>query len=80
MNKHESIPVITVSAVLLIYCSLIAAKIAPLAILIIYTLSPFLLFWMIYKVIRHGSFKGKELSENEDWGYADTSKEDLGAF
>jgi fatty acid desaturase len=80
MNKRETIPVITVTSLLLIYCLLIVARVAPLVILIIYVLSPFLITWMVYSIIRHGSFKAKELHKEEDWGYADTNKEDLGAF
>lgn len=44
-----------------------------------FVLSPVLLIWMVYTVIRHGQYDGPELDE-EEWGYEDRDKDDLGIF
>jgi hypothetical protein len=46
---------------------------------ILFFLSPFLVIWMVYRVIRYDSYHGKELND-EEWGYADKKKEDLDMF
>ena len=37
----------------------------------LFLLSPMLLLYLFYSVIRHGHFSGKELKEGEEWGYED---------
>lgn len=46
---------------------------------IMFILSPFLVLWMVYTVLRFGKFEGKELDDQE-WGYCDRSRESLGIF
>jgi hypothetical protein len=75
MKKAAIIPVITVSAILLIYTILSALGTAPNVILFIFALSPFLMVWMVLSVIRYGKFTGKELRDDQHWGYED--REDL---
>lgn len=38
---------------------------------LMFLLSPFLVVWMVITVLRYGRHSGKELSENEEWGYED---------
>jgi hypothetical protein len=38
---------------------------------LIFTLSPILVMWLVYNVIRNGKYSGRELDENEEWGYTD---------
>jgi hypothetical protein len=71
------IPVIIVSAVLVLYLILILTKAPLLYINIIFTASPFLVSWMVYCVIRYGKYKGRVLSEDEEWGYADKEKSEV---
>lgn len=33
--------------------------------------APVVLAWLAYTVIRFGKFDGRELGENEEWGYED---------
>jgi hypothetical protein len=42
--------------------------------------SPFLVIWMAYAILRYATYKGKELGNDEEWGYADRNKDDLGIF
>lgn len=43
------------------------------------SLSPVLVSWMVYTILKYGEYKGKELGEDE-YGYADKNKEELGIF
>lgn len=45
-----------------------------------FMLAPFVLGWMAYTIIRYGKFDGKELKENEEWGYSDKEKDSLDIF
>jgi len=42
--------------------------------------SPFLVIWMAYTIIRYAPYNGKDLKEDEEWGYADKDKDELGVF
>lgn len=42
--------------------------------------SPLVLLSMAYIIIRYGRYSGKEMKEDEEWGYEDKKKEDLGLF
>lgn len=37
----------------------------------LFLFSPLLIIAMIYMVIRYGKYTGRELNENEEWGYED---------
>ena len=74
MNNKELIPVATVTSLLIIYTILIATRSLLLIANGIFIASPSLIVWMIYSVIRFGKYNGRELSEDEEWGYADKEK------
>lgn len=74
MNRNEAIPVITVSVILIFYAILILTRVSFPFINFLFFISPFLLIWMVYNVIRFGDYKGRELEEDEEWGYADKKK------
>lgn len=42
--------------------------------------SPFLVIWMAYTILKFGTYNGHELEENEEWGYQDKNKDELGVF
>lgn len=42
--------------------------------LFMFSLSPVLLIWMVYTVLKYGVYSGKELKDNEEWGYEDYFK------
>jgi hypothetical protein len=71
MNRAEFIPVLVVSSLLFVYVvSLIWFK-ASFFSAIIFTLSPLLVIWLVYSIVRHGEYNGKELKADEEFGYAD---------
>jgi hypothetical protein len=39
-----------------------------------FVLSPFLVGWMAYTILRFGKYEGRELQESEEWGYQDRDK------
>jgi hypothetical protein len=45
-----------------------------------FALSPFLIVWMAYSILRYGKFNSRELQEHEEWGYCDKKKDELGMF
>jgi hypothetical protein len=73
MRKAELIPVVFVSALLGLYCLLILFNIYLRVAWAILSLSPLLLAWTAYSIIRHGKYNGAELKEGEEWGYSDRS-------
>jgi hypothetical protein len=80
MNRKERIPVLVVSGILILYMLLMVARDSSRLPYIIFAISPLLIIWLAYNVIRHGEYKGKELEEGEEWGYTDKNKNDLGMF
>jgi len=47
--------------------------------MIMMLLSPVLICWMVYTVLRYGKYDGPELGD-EEFGYQDKPKEELGIF
>jgi hypothetical protein len=45
-------------------------KYIPLAFLI-FSISPIALIVMVYLILKDNGYKGRELKENEEWGYQD---------
>jgi hypothetical protein len=41
--------------------------------------SPLMILWMVYTVLKHGKYGGKELG-NDEFGYHDKRKDELGVF
>ena len=79
MNYSERTAVIVVSGLLLLYILLVVTSSLPVITGIIFSLSPLLVVWLVYKVVRFGKTV-KELKEEEEWGYADKSKDESGMF
>ena len=78
MARKPAFAVTVTSSILLLYCILIAGN-SPLA-YIIFSISPFLIIWTAYSIIRYGIFSSRELKKDEEWGYDDKSKEELGTL
>ena len=70
MNKKEAIPVIVVSILLFFYAVLILFQIRLPVAYFIYIVSPLCVGLLVYSVIRHGEYKGRESEKDEEWGYA----------
>jgi len=73
MNKAEWIPVSIVSCLLLVYCLLVFWGKASGFAAFVFTFSPLLVIGLVYSVIRHGEYKGRELNKDDEWGYYDKS-------
>jgi uncharacterized RDD family membrane protein YckC len=71
MNRAEAVPVVAVSIILVVYAVLIFFETWLVMAGLIFTLSPILVMWLVYNVIRNGKYSGRELDENEEWGYTD---------
>lgn len=71
MKKAELIPVLIVSSLLLFYVVLAFLDKASGFTSFIFSFSPLLVIWLVYAVIRHGQYKGKELKSDEEFGYTD---------
>ena len=69
MDPRAKIPVIVSTALLMVYVLLLVFD-APMPLVTsIFTLSPFVIVWTVYAVIKHDRYKGRELREGEEWGY-----------
>ena len=73
-----AVPFVTVY--LLVYYLLFDGGASADVIAVMFFLSPFLVAWMVITILKHDKYKGKQLSENEEWGYADKEKDSLGIF
>lgn len=80
MVQKPSFAVASVSIVLVVYCTLIGFDISLPFVYFIFTISPFLMVWLVYTIIRFGVYNGKEFRDDEEWGYQDKDKEELNIF
>ena len=78
MNR-SSIAVLLSSMYLLVFLVLLQLGYSSIS-WILFLLSPFLLLYLIYSIIRYGKYTGKELSEGEEWGYEDADRKKLGTW
>ncbi len=69
--KHEYIAIGLVSLILLFYTVLAVFGLFPGMVILIFSLSPVLLIWMVWVVLKHGTYTGPELQAGEEFGYAD---------
>ena len=44
----------------------------------LFLFSPLVVIYMVYMVLKYGVYTGRELEENEEWGYEDIDKEKAG--
>lgn len=77
MIKKPFFAVAIISIILLVYCVLVGFNISLPVAFFIFSISPFLVAWLAYTIIRFGIYEGKEFPEDEEWGYQDKRKEDL---
>ena len=78
MLQKPNFAVIITSIILVVYCIFIVL-ISPIA-YFIFSISPILVLWTAWSIIRFGVFRSKELTKDEEWGYNDITKEELGIF
>lgn len=63
--------VLFVSTYLLIYTVIAHTTALSLLAPFLYFLSPFLVIWMVYTVLKKGEYTGPELLPDEEFGYQD---------
>ncbi len=80
MLKNPAFAITAVSLYLLVYVVLAQLQFSASVLVSIFSFSPVIVIWMVYTVIRFGSYSGKELQDGEEWGYEDKKKEDLQIF
>ena len=69
-----------VTGFILLYCVLILLGVSVSLIQIVFLLFPVFMIWLVYTVLRHGRYEGDELQHDEEWGYEDKDRTDLGTF
>jgi membrane protein implicated in regulation of membrane protease activity len=74
MNK-EIFPVLVATFYLLVYTILAVLNIQIPLVFIMFSLSPIVVIWMVYRVLTADVGPIRELEENEHWGYQDQIKE-----
>ena len=80
MLRKPAFAITTASLYLLLYLIFIFYSASPSLVMLMFAFSPLLIIWMAYIIIRYGTYTGEELKENEEWGYEDKRKEDLGVM
>lgn len=78
MNTKAAVSILTIY--LACYIIIFATGYSITLLAAMFLASPFLICWMIYKVLKDDSFKYPALGHNEEWGYLDKDKNDLGLF
>ncbi len=71
MKKAEWIPVLFVSVVLVVYLVMEFLNLSPAITHFTFSLSPLLIVWLVFSIIRYGDKNVRELKSDEEWGYAD---------
>ncbi len=76
MRNHK-FSTVFVTAYLVVYTILFQLNASFDVLAIMFLLSPFLVIWMVYTILKYGKYEGRELEENEEWGYQDKKREQL---
>ncbi|SFE88923.1 hypothetical protein SAMN05518672_111180 [Chitinophaga sp. CF118] len=71
MLRNSTFSVITVTIYLVVYCFLLQIERTQWLGFLMFTLSPILVIWMVYTVLKYGVYNGRELAEGEEYGYQD---------
>lgn len=80
MLRKPGFAVFVTTFYLILYYILFNFQAPTSVIATMFIFAPFLVAWMAYTILRYGEFKGKELEENEEWGYSDKDKQSLNTF
>ena len=74
----STIAVICVTIYLMVFSFLCATEIAVSVIPYLFVLSPFLVITMVLTILKDTTRSYPELGADEEWGYADKAKDQLG--
>jgi len=72
--------VIIATLYLVVYVILFQTALSVTVLSYLFLISPFLMIWLVYTVLRDVSEEYPELGEDEEWGYRDKPKDQLGRF
>jgi hypothetical protein len=76
MKRHQ-FATLFVSLYLLVYTVLFHAGASLPVLGVMFLISPFLVLWMVYSVLKYGTYNGRELGPDEEWGYQDKDSDEL---
>jgi hypothetical protein len=76
MKRHQ-FATLFVSLYLLVYTVLFHAGASLQLLGCMFLVSPFLVVWMVYSVLKYGTYSGSELASDEEWGYQDKDSDEL---
>ena len=79
MLRKDIFSVGLVTFYLFIYCELMLFETTAKYAMVMLLFSPLLIFWMVFAILQYGKYSGSELGE-EEFGYQDKKKEELGVF
>jgi hypothetical protein len=79
MFRNANFSTVAGSFYLAVYCVLLLFQNTREYALVMFLFSPPLIGWIVYTVLKYGKFKGNDLADDE-FGYQDKSKDDLGVF
>ncbi|MCG7857609.1 hypothetical protein MD537_11540 [Flavihumibacter sediminis] len=79
MNRSIIVAIIA-TLYLLVYVILYVLGAGSGLVTILFTLSPLVVLWLVFTVLKDDSVPVRELEDGEEWGYADREKETLGLF
>lgn len=71
MLKNSSFSITAVTVYLVVYCILLRIESTQSIGVLMFVISPFLLIWMVYTILKYGVYTGRELAEDEEYGYED---------
>lgn len=80
MLKNPGFVVAAVTLYLVVYTVLFHTGASMNVLVSMFLVSPVLVLWMVYVVLKYGKFDSKELEPDQEWGYSDRSRESLGTF
>lgn len=69
--KHDEIAIAIVSGIFLLYAIFASFEVFTGAVFLIFSISPLLIIWMVYVVLKHGEYNREELKEGQEFGYLD---------
>jgi len=71
MYKNPVFVTVFATVYLLVYVIFLQMDFLPNVTAVLFFLSPSVLVWLAYTVIRHEKYSGTDLKEDEEWGYGD---------
>ncbi|MDO9188115.1 MAG: hypothetical protein Q7W13_19065 [Bacteroidia bacterium] len=79
MLRNDTFSIVFVTLYVFIYCVLLQFESTLSFAIGMLLFSPFLIFWMVYTILKYGKYNGKGLGDDE-FGYQDKNKDELGVF